>query len=297
MRVIDGRLGSAVQTPVGFMGAAHGMGVSLRRHARRGPAAFVGAARDMGVAWQGLSIRSQPARPAAAGAQGRAAGSEHLPVLLVHGYGGSPADWARVAEGLSEAGFGMVRAFGYDAFEDDIPTIAGQLARAARRLLAEAGTAELHLVGHSLGGVIVRHAVTFAGLDPVAAGAVTIAAPHGGCALAAMGVGPAVAQIRYGSDVLRSLEAAARPGRARWVAFYAEGDVIVPTGRARLRPAPLAARNVRVPGEGHLSILASPRLTAGLVAHLCAAEAENAAAATSRVVSDRALADDFAAAA
>jgi pimeloyl-ACP methyl ester carboxylesterase len=215
------------------------------------------------------ALRAFRGRPAPA-----RAGIGHLPVLLVHGYGGSKTDWLRLERALGAAGFDHVRTFEYDSLTTPIPQLARQLGAAARRLAAEAGTDGVHLIGHSLGGVIVRYAVTAGGLDELVHGAVTIASPHGGCHLALAAIGPAAAQIRPGSTLLRRLEAAARPGHARWAAFTSEADLVVPAHRARIRPAALGSANVMIPGEGHLSILQSPRLAARLVEHLHGAELE-----------------------
>jgi pimeloyl-ACP methyl ester carboxylesterase len=245
------------------------------KYGGRGRSAIAGAVRDMRAGTLNAALRAFPGRPGAA----IGAGPGHLPVLLVHGYGGSKTDWLRLQRALGRAGFDHVRTFEYDSLTTPIPQLARQLGAAARRLAEAAGTDGVHLIGHSLGGIVVRYAVTVGGLDELVHGAVTIASPHGGCRLALAGIGPAAAQIRPGSAVLRQLEATARPGHARWAAFTSEADLVVPARRARIRPAALGAVNVVIPGEGHLSILQSPRLAARLVEHLCAAESTPVAVA------------------
>jgi pimeloyl-ACP methyl ester carboxylesterase len=231
----------------------------------------VGVARELRSA---LNLSSRP-RPLAAGrpapALPRTGPEHHLPVLLVHGYGGCATQWAPLRSALLAAGFTTVETFTYDSFCFDVATLARQLVQAVRGVLAEheaEGGREVVLVGHSLGGVIVRHAVSLGGLDGVVRTAVTVAAPHGGCALARLGVAPAAVQLRPGSALLRRLEAVAAPGHARWITYGGGSDVVVPPSRARLRPDALAAVNVEVPDEGHLSILRSRRLARDLVGRL-----------------------------
>ena len=219
------------------------------------------------------STPAVPTRPRTAGPDvpARPRADERLPVLLVHGYGGCAGQWVPVRSALLAAGFHTVETFAYDSFRFDVPTLARQLAQSVRRLLAEheaEGVHEVILVGHSLGGVIVRYAVSLGGLDAVVRTAVTVAAPHGGCALARLAVAPAAAQLRPGSALLRRLEAAASPGHARWIAYSGGSDLVVPPQRAQLRPDALAAVNVEVPDEGHLSILSSRRLARDLVERL-----------------------------
>ena len=198
-------------------------------------------------------------------------GLARLPVLLVHGYGGCARQWAPVRAALLAAGFTTVDTFAYDAFTADIPTLAHRLGHAVGRLLARPeaeGAREVILVGHSLGGILVRYAVTVGGLDEQVRMAVTVATPHGGCALARLALGPTAAQLRPGSALLRRLEGAAAPGHVRWIAYSAGADLVVPPARARLRPSVLAAVNVEVTGEGHLSILRSRRFARDLVERL-----------------------------
>lgn len=194
------------------------------------------------------------------------------PVVLVHGYGGAKTQWHFVERALIASGYRHITTMEYDACSTDIPGLARQLRQLVHAVLAETGAAQVHLVGHSLGGVIIRYAVTMLDLDDVVAAAITIASPHGGSPIARLAASSTGAQLRPGSGLLRQLEDAARPGQARWTAFSGGCDVVVPAGRARLRPAALAAKNVTVPGEGHLSILLSPRLVRAVVEAVVAAE-------------------------
>jgi triacylglycerol esterase/lipase EstA (alpha/beta hydrolase family) len=194
------------------------------------------------------------------------------PVVLVHGYGGAKTQWLLVERALSASSYRQITTMEYDACSTDIPGLARQLCGLVHAVLAETGATQVHLVGHSLGGVIIRYAVTMLGLDDVVAAAVTVASPHGGSPIARLGTSTTAAQLRPGSSLLRQLEAAVRPGRARWTAFSAGCDVVVPAARARVRPAELAAQNVTIPGEGHLSILLSPRLVRAVVQAIVSAE-------------------------
>jgi triacylglycerol esterase/lipase EstA (alpha/beta hydrolase family) len=189
-----------------------------------------------------------------------ASGTTDAPVVLVHGYGGAKTQWLFVERALVAAGYHDITTMEYDACRTDIPGLARQLCRLVQRVAAERGARRVHLVGHSLGGVIIRYAVTVLGLDELVGAAVTIASPHGGSPVAHMATSVSGAQLRPGSALLRQLESAARPGQTRWTAFGGGCDVVVPPSRARLRPTALAATNVTVPGEGHLSILLSNRV-------------------------------------
>ncbi len=236
------------------------------------PPMLIGPGRELAACALNALVQGLPDLADEPVTAGSAAGGPH-PVLLVHGYGGAKTQWFALQRGLRAAGSGCVRTFEYEARGTDIPTVARRLCDQVEALRAETGAARVHLVGHSLGGVVIRYAVTALGLDAVVGAAVTIASPHGGSPGAVFGSGAVAAQLRPGSTLLHELEAAARPGQARWLAIGARFDAVVPAERARIRPAALEATNLMVPGEGHLSILWSPRVATTVADHLHASQA------------------------
>jgi triacylglycerol lipase len=195
------------------------------------------------------------------------------PVVLVHGYGSSPACWLRVERSLRSAGFCTVRAMAHHPLERDIPSLAARLARLTNSLAAAAGTARVHLVGHSLGGLIIRYAVCVLGLDPVVDTAITVATPHRGSRLGWLGLGTAAGQCRPNSAVLRRMHGADRPAETRWIAYYSDRDHLVPASSAMIGFGGLGAENVLVQNEDHMSILFSPRLARDISSRLATAVA------------------------
>lgn len=193
------------------------------------------------------------------------------PVVLVPGYGGNRTNWEALERALWRAGFANLHATAYNPLTTDVPGIAASLAQTCRDAMASAGTSRVHLIGHSLGGVVVRYAVTRLGLSANAATAVTIAAPHRGTAVARLGRGPAAAGLRPGSPLLAELSDPPKD-RVRWLAYYSNLDVVAPPRSARLELPALAARNILVPDEGHLSILRSARLVSSIAVELAGVE-------------------------
>lgn len=198
-------------------------------------------------------------------------GGVETPVLLIHGYGANKSNWLYLEQYLREAGFGRVDALNYNPLTADIPALAAACAERARRLEDHFGVDRVHLVGHSLGGVVARYAVQVSGLEEVGV-CVTVAAPHGGSPAAWCGVGSTARQLRPGSDVLRRLSASSRRLPTRFVAYYSNLDLVVPARRAMILEPALRATNLLVKDEGHVSILLSRRLASSVVAQLAAAE-------------------------
>jgi pimeloyl-ACP methyl ester carboxylesterase len=81
------------------------------------------------------------------------------PVLLIHGYAGSESMWMPLRRALAEAGFGHIVSLSYNSFAADPGALSAELTRQALRAIAAAGAPRVHLIGHSLGGLIIRRAL------------------------------------------------------------------------------------------------------------------------------------------
>ena len=200
------------------------------------------------------------------------------PVLLVHGFGANKSNWMLVRRALEQAGYRRVHGVNYNPFAADLPGLAARVAERADQLRDHFGVDRVHVVGHSLGGLLARYAVSVDGFDG-AATCVSIASPHGGVRLARHGsalarVSPLAAslQLRPDSDVMQRLRAGAAPGPTRFVAYYSNLDLIVPARRAMITEPELEATNILVKDHGHLSIMLSRRLATSVVAQLGATD-------------------------
>jgi triacylglycerol lipase len=104
-----------------------------------------------------------------------------------------------------------------------------QLAVEVERLLCQTGADQVHLVGHSLGGVVIAEAIASGRLTGQIDTLVTLGSPFGGSPWAhLLPFGAIVRELREGSPLLRRLASAPVPDGMRWLAFTATLDVIVP---------------------------------------------------------------------
>jgi pimeloyl-ACP methyl ester carboxylesterase len=194
-----------------------------------------------------------------------------FPVLLVHGYAASESVWTPLRHALAAAGFGHIVSLTYNSFATDPETVSAELAHQALRALAATGAPRVHLVGHSLGGLIIHRALArSAALSSQAASAVTIASPHGGAHLARIAPGRCAQIMREGCGSYLPEVNAPRP--VRWLAYYSDSDLFVPPASARLTDPRYGAANLLVPGCGHLTICRDVRLIRSLVPELVRAE-------------------------
>jgi pimeloyl-ACP methyl ester carboxylesterase len=193
------------------------------------------------------------------------------PVLLVHGYGANKSNWLFLDRQLRHTGFERIHALNYNPLRETVPEIAGRCTLRARELMEHFGTDRVHLIGHSCGGVVVRYAVQLSGLEGVDT-CVTIAAPHQGSPLAKLAPCATARSLAPDSALLRRLHGSARHLPTRFVAYYSNVDVLVPGRRAMILEPALAATNVLVRDEGHLSIMLSRRMASSVAGQLAAAE-------------------------
>jgi len=209
---------------------------------------------------------------AGSGTQGTGTGTVTTPVLLLHGYGSTDAAWQPVVRRLSGAGVTDLRLARYDAFRLSVADVASRLVDLAYAAMEDAGSRAVHLVGHSLGGLVARYAVQCRGLDHHAVTVATIATPHRGSRFAHIGWGASAADLRPGSAALAELESALPSTAVRWVTYYSTADLVAPPSTAMLCNPAFDATNVHVPNVGHLSIVRSPMLADSLVDQLLLSE-------------------------
>jgi triacylglycerol esterase/lipase EstA (alpha/beta hydrolase family) len=164
-----------------------------------------------------------------------------------------------VAHRLARAGLGPIFGFEYWTY--------GRVARASRQLgdfIRDArdatNSAEVDVIGHSMGGIVGRHYVTFGGGDGIVRNLVTLGTPHVGAAVSAL----ANRELMVGSPLIRRLAAAPPPTSTKVLAVWSRADALVPAERQSIA----GAETLIYEDLGHLQLLVSRRVTNVLAARL-----------------------------
>jgi triacylglycerol lipase len=178
------------------------------------------------------------------------------PILLVHGIVDNHSIFTLLQRALRRRGFATVSSYDYGLLTFDIPAAARLLGEAVEKLAANSGYERVHVIGHSLGGLIARYYVQRLGGDARVHTLVTLGTPHSGTEVARpLRKLPLASQLTPGSSVLRELAEPAPDCRTRFLVFASDLDHMVrPAGNARLEHPDLSVRNVAVRGVGHLSL-------------------------------------------
>ena len=178
-----------------------------------------------------------------------------IPVLLVHGLVDNRSIFAVMRRGLRRRGFSDVCSWNYSPLSSDIARCAADLGARIERVCEQTGHERVHVVGHSLGGLISRYLVQRLGGDRRIDSLITLGTPHQGSLLAHVVPTPLIRQLRPGSPVLRELEQPARDVTTRITAIYSDLDqMVLPTSSGRCDHPDLGARNLLVRGVGHMSL-------------------------------------------
>ena len=204
------------------------------------------------------------------------------PVLLVHGFAGTTSSWTLVAHTLSARGL-TVEAMSYPPLGTSVERLAERLVAEVERILCKTGADKVHLVGHSLGGVVIAQAVADRRLSGRVGTVITLGSPFGGSPWA--GVLPfveIVRALRPGSPVLRQVASAPMPDGVRWLSVTAALDIIVPGMRSV--PSHAQAETITFDGVGHLGMLFNRQVIGCIAAALCAQEPTTAAEAPMRLL-------------
>jgi hypothetical protein len=178
-----------------------------------------------------------------------------IPVVLVHGLVDNRSVFAVMRRGLRRRGFTQICTWNYSPLLSDVARGATDIGARIEQICEQTGHERVHVVGHSLGGLIARYYVQRLAGDRRVESLVTLGTPHRGSVLAYALPTSLVRQLRPGSPVLRELEEPAPGCTTRVTAIYSDLDqIVVPTNSGRCDHPDLQARNLLVRGIGHMSL-------------------------------------------
>ncbi|MGW7687041.1 esterase/lipase family protein [Kribbella sp. NPDC054772] len=233
----------------------HGAAVEigwLTTHLAMYPLGVLGKAPDSGALPRLNLAGLGPAQRGLLVSDVRAAGT---PILLAHGIIDNHTIFTLMRRHLVRRGFSSIHTFSYSPLTLDVRRTAERMGEEIEAICEASGSDQIHVIGHSLGGLIARYYVQRLGGDARVHTCVTLGTPHQGTVAAKLLPWPLVKQVRPDSDLMTELAEPAPDCRTRFLAFYSDVDqLIVPQRRARIRHPDLLANNVRIHGVGHLSL-------------------------------------------
>lgn len=189
-----------------------------------------------------------------------------LPIVLVHGVLCNAGVWIPMARRLAAAGLGPANALSYGPPLSAMHEFVRQLDQHIDKVLADTGAAQVVIVAHSMGGLIVRAYLTAFGAARIAR-VVTIGAPHHGSAIARLVPGACIAQMRPGNPWLLALPAAS-PEPPMISLWSPHDSMVLPQTSSVLA----GATNVAFPGIGHNALLRDDAICVRVIDEIRAAQ-------------------------
>lgn len=198
-------------------------------------------------------------------------------VLLIHGFWQTRNTMADMEERFRADGF-HVLSFHLGGFLGNfnsrgIPLLASRIEAKLERLLERGDFGNLHVVGHSKGGLVGRYLVGCLGWHERVRSLVTLGSPHHGTPTAWIGlvgftglVSRSVWQMLPHSGLVAELRDHPIPAHTRVVSVYSKADLVCPWRYSVL--APSDGENVHnrvIAGLGHMELVDDPWVY-GLVA-------------------------------
>ena len=190
------------------------------------------------------------------------------PVALVHGYFHNRSGFDYLSRELRLRGFRWIHGMNYNPLGHSIPDLAERFGHYVEDLRRVSGANRVHLVGHSLGGVIARWYVEELEGYKVVDTCVTIGTPHHGTLAAYLGPGAAARDLRPGSGVMQRLDQSLRRSRVKYVNLYSDLDFLILPPSSALLPEQRNVHNHLIEDLGHTSLLLSEELVDQLCGHL-----------------------------
>jgi pimeloyl-ACP methyl ester carboxylesterase len=141
--------------------------------------------------------------------------------MLVHGLGADKSCFSTMEAHLHRAGY-TVYSVDYSCLGSDIEACAKNLEREAAWLLEKTGADRVHVVAHSLGGVVLRWASAHTRMRDWLGVGITLGSPHRGTPTARLapaglpGFGRIVSQLRPGPSRSMTRVSDARRARGGW---------------------------------------------------------------------------------
>ncbi len=194
-------------------------------------------------------------------------GADDLPpVILVHGFLCNSGYWWWLRRYLGAAGFRRIYSVELEPLLVDIDELGDALAARVQEVRARTAASRVLLVGHSMGGLVIRAYLRHPPHAAAVQGVVTLAAPHQGSKLAWLAIGRNGAQMRSDSVWLRVLAADEQSAkRPSMVSIFSWHDNLVAPHESAVLPGAAA---VGVPEIGHLAVGFSARVAALVVEYL-----------------------------
>ncbi len=160
--------------------------------------------------------------------------NRETPVLFLHGLFINRACWFWFKWALRRRGFRNLVTINLSSYHNE-ETLTEQVAKKVDELRHRLNVDRVHLVGHSMGGVIARNYLQLRGGEEKVDRCICLGSPHAGSKLTPFTLTQLSKVLVPNSEFLKRLAAAAPPQKAKMFNIYSTKDnMVVPASSAHL---------------------------------------------------------------
>lgn len=187
------------------------------------------------------------------------------PIILLHGLFQNRACWLWAVHCLNKRGFTQVYTLNLPPWKD-MEVLTEILAKKIDLIRHASGKDRVHLVGHSMGGIIARNYIQLRGGASRVDRCVLLGSPCTGSKLAPFGLSGLAALVIPGSEFLTRLNQAPMEKAADFASIYSRHDnIVLPYTNGRLQ----GAHNIELSTTGHVGLFHSTRVFDEIATFLC----------------------------
>jgi len=173
------------------------------------------------------------------------------PILLLHGMFNNRASWFWFKWTLRKQGINNIATINISSWHNE-EVLTEQVAKKIDELRHRLGVDKVHLVGHSMGGIIARNYMQLRGGASKIDRCIYLGTPHLGSKLAPFAVSPLGRLLIPGADFLKRLAAAPVPEGVTICNIYSVKDnMVVPNLNARLP----SGESIELDRLGHTALI------------------------------------------
>lgn len=173
------------------------------------------------------------------------------PVLLLHGLFDNQASWFWFKHQLKNRGITNVVTLNLSSWHSE-EVLTELLSKRVDELRHRLGVNKVHLVGHSMGGIIARNYIQLRGGESKVEHLICLGSPHAGSRLATFSIAPLGKHLIPGSAFMQRLNSTPLPEQVATTNIYTKKDnMVLPNDSCVLN----GARNIELDGMGHTSLI------------------------------------------
>ena len=156
------------------------------------------------------------------------------PILLLHGLFNNRASWFWLKIYLRKQRLKNIATINLSSWHNE-EVLTELVAKKVDELRHRLGVDKVHLVGHSMGGIIARNYIQLRGGEKKVASCTILGSPHFGSKLTPFSIAPLGRVLVPGSDFLRRLNSAPFPEDIKLTNIYTRKDnMVLPNESSRL---------------------------------------------------------------